>query len=71
MCMPQTFGISCEIESNWPDALSEAHRGYILAFMESEQTREEALINSFFAYQQEQPPARLMFHFGGSAADGR
>ena len=45
--MPQTFGISCEIESNSPDALSDAHRGYMLAYIEFEQAREAAIIDQF------------------------
>jgi hypothetical protein len=47
--MPQTFGISSEVETNWPDALSDAHRGYVLAYIELEQAREEAVVSQFLA----------------------
>ena len=45
--MPQTFGISSEIESNRPDALSDAYRGYMLVYIELEQAREAAVIDHF------------------------
>ena len=49
MCMSQIFGISSETESSWPDALSEAHRDFILAYIEMEQAREEAVVRQFLA----------------------
>ena len=42
--MPQTF-----VEIDWPDALSDAHRGYMLAYLEQEQAREEAAINEWLS----------------------
>ena len=45
--MPQTFGISGQTESSWPDALSDAHRGFMLAYIEFEQVREAAVIDHF------------------------
>ena len=46
--MPQTFGISCRTESsNSLDALSDAHRGFMLAYIEFEQVREAAVIDHF------------------------
>jgi len=44
--MPQTFGISCQTQSsNSLDALSDAHRGFMLAYIEFEQVREAAVID--------------------------
>jgi hypothetical protein len=45
VCMPQTFGKSAENESSWEDCLCEAHRDFVLEFMELEQAREEAAVN--------------------------
>jgi len=46
--MPQTFGISCQTQSiNSLDALSDAHRGFMLAYIEFEQVREAAVIDHF------------------------
>jgi hypothetical protein len=47
--MPQTFGISCQTESSWPSALSDAHLDYMLAYIEFEQAREEAAINEWLS----------------------
>jgi hypothetical protein len=47
--MPQTFGISCETESNWPDALSDAHLEYILNYLEIVRAHEAAVIDQFLA----------------------
>jgi hypothetical protein len=44
--MPQTFGISTETESSWPNnMLSEAHARYIADYVQQIQAREEAFIN--------------------------
>jgi hypothetical protein len=45
----QPFGASSHTESSWPDALSEAHRGYVLAYIEQVQAREAAVIEGFLA----------------------
>jgi hypothetical protein len=49
----QLFGLSPEMESSWQDALSEAHRNYILAFIEREQATEAVAIDQFLAWKQE------------------
>ena len=46
--MPQTFGISTEVESSWPDnTLSEAHARYIADYVQQIQAREAAVIDQF------------------------
>ena len=41
------FGISAETESSWEDHLAEAHAAFILAFIEREQARDEAVLAEF------------------------
>ena len=43
----QPFGRWTDTESSWEETLSEAHSRFILACMEQEQAKEEAVINSF------------------------
>ena len=46
--MPQTFGISTETESSWPDStLSEAHARYIADYVQQIQACEAAMIDHF------------------------
>lgn len=47
--LSRPYGASNQTESSWPDALSEAHRGFTMAFMEQAQQREEAVISQFLA----------------------
>jgi len=51
MCaMPQTFGISTEVESSWPDnTLSEAHARYIADYVQQIQACEEAAVARFLS----------------------
>jgi hypothetical protein len=45
----QLFGGSQQTESSWEDSLSEAHTRFILTFIEQEQARDAAAIESFLA----------------------
>jgi hypothetical protein len=47
--MPQTFGISAETESSWGEVLAEAHREFLLAFIERAQATEAAVTEHFLA----------------------
>jgi len=47
--MPQTFGISSETESSWPDnTVSEAHAQYIADYVHQIQACEAAVIEQFW-----------------------
>ena len=48
----RVFGMSDECDSNWENWLSQAHAEFILAFMEKEQAREEAVITQFLESRQ-------------------
>jgi hypothetical protein len=43
--LTRIFGISPETESSFEDFLCEAHRDFILAYIEAAQAREEAVIS--------------------------
>jgi hypothetical protein len=47
MATDRTFGISTETESSWEATLSDAHSQFLLAFIEAEQQREQAVIEAF------------------------
>ena len=47
--MERPFGMSNETESSWQEWLSEAHANFILAYIELQEQRERAVIDSFLA----------------------
>jgi hypothetical protein len=45
----QPFGASSQTESSWEDCLSSAHWQFVLAYLESAQAHEAAIIEQFLA----------------------